>query len=265
MDEPFPKAPSYSNGRQFSDPTKTTKMKNVIALVLIALFTVSVNAQWGKKIKGNGKMVTIERSVGEYDAVAVAGWFDVNIVDGREGELSLSGEENLLEYIKTEVKNGKLTIKVKKGYNLQSANRKNGILVTVPVESINSISLSGSGDIVGKDVLRADDFSATMSGSGDISLSVEADALKTVISGSGDIELSGKARNFEVTVSGSGDVEAFDLNADHVNANVSGSANIKVTANESLTARVSGSGDILYKGDPKVDSKASGSGDINKA
>ena len=241
-------------------------MKNVFGLILIALFTLSCNAQWGKKIKGNGNVVTIDRSVGEYDAVAVAGWFDVDIVNGREGELSLQGEENLLEYIITEVKNGKLTIKVKKGYNLQSSTWKRGILVTVPVEEINSVALSGSGDIVGKDVLRADDFSASMSGSGDINLSVEADNLKTVISGSGDIELSGKARDFDVTVSGSGDVDAFDLEADHVKANVSGSANIKVTANQSLTARVSGSGDILYKGDPdKVDSKASGSGDINKA
>ncbi|MCX2719969.1 head GIN domain-containing protein [Lentiprolixibacter aurantiacus] len=241
-------------------------MKNVFALVLVALFTLSVNAQWGKKIKGNGKLVTIERSVGDYDAIAVAGWFDVNLVNGREGELSIKGEENLLEYIKTEVKNGKLTIKVKKGYNLQSANKKNGILVTVPIESINSVSLSGSGDIVSKDVLKAGEFSASISGSGDISLAIEADVLKTAISGSGDIELSGKARNFEVQVSGSGDVGAFDLTADHVTANVSGSADIRVTANESITARVSGSGDILYKGNPeKVNSKASGSGDINKA
>ena len=241
-------------------------MKNVFGLILITLFTLSCNAQWGKKIKGNGEVVTVERSVGDYEAIAVAGWFDVNIVSGREGEISLKGEENLLEYIKTEVKNGKLTIKVKKGYNLQSSNWKNGIQVTVPVESVNSVALSGSGDIVGKDVLRADEFNAVISGSGDINLSVEADILKAVIAGSGDIVLNGKARDFKVTVSGSGDVEAFDLSADHVKANVSGSANIKVNANKSIIARVSGSGDILYKGDPeKVDSKASGSGDINKA
>ncbi|MBT8322630.1 MAG: DUF2807 domain-containing protein [Eudoraea sp.] len=241
-------------------------MKNIALLLTIALFTVNCTAQWGKRIKGNGKVVTEERSVGDYEEIAVAGWFDVDLVKGREGEISLKGEENLLEYIITEVKNGKLTIKVKKGYNLQSSNWKEGILVTVPFERISAVSLSGSGDIVGKDVLEADDFSASMSGSGDIELAVEANALKTVISGSGDIVLSGNARDFDVAVSGSGDVNAFDLMADHVTANVSGSADIKVTANESLTARVSGSGDIRYKGNPeKVDSKASGSGDINKA
>ena len=241
-------------------------MKKAALLLIIALFTVNCTAQWGKRIKGNGKVVTIERSVGDYDEIAVAGWFDVELVKGREGEISLKGEENLLEYIITEVKNGKLTVKVKKGYNLQSSNWKDGILITVPFESISAVSLSGSGDIEGKDVLEADDFAASMSGSGDINLEIEANSLKTVISGSGDIVLSGKARDFNVTVSGSGDVHAFDLSADNVTANVSGSADIKVTANESLNARVSGSGDIVYKGNPeKVDTKTSGSGDINKA
>lgn len=240
-------------------------MKKLLSLSLITLFTLSCTAQWGKKVKGNGNVVTIDRSVGEYDAVAVAGWFDVDLVSGREGELKIKGEENLLEYIITEVKNGKLTVKVKKGYNLQSSNWKEGIHVTVPVEEINKVALSGSGDIVGRDLMKADSFSATMSGSGDISLEIEADDLETTISGSGDIELSGNARNFEVTVSGSGDVEAFDLVADNVYANVSGSANIQVTANKLLKARVSGSGDIIYKGNPdKIDSKASGSGDISK-
>ena len=71
-------------------------MKKLVTLSLV-LFSVVATSQWGKKVKGNGKTVTIERSVGDYDAVAVAGWFDVKLVDGNEGELILKGEENLLE------------------------------------------------------------------------------------------------------------------------------------------------------------------------
>ena len=65
-------------------------------------------------------------------------------------------------------------------------------------------------------------------------------------------------------MSGSGDIRAYDLQADFVDAQVSGSADIRVTANEMLKARVSGSGDISYKGNPKkIDTKSSGSGDIS--
>ena len=46
-------------------------MKKIITLG-IALCTIAVtNAQ---KIKGNGNIVTIERSTDDYDAIAVSGW-----------------------------------------------------------------------------------------------------------------------------------------------------------------------------------------------
>jgi hypothetical protein len=51
----------------------------------------------------------------------------------------------------------------------------------------------------------------------------------------------------------------------NVTANVSGSADIKVTVSEMIQARVSGSGDISYRGNPKkIDTKSSGSGNITK-
>ena len=73
-------------------------MKKLLTLSMV-LCTIVACAQWGKRVKGNGKVVTIERSVGDYDVVALAGWFDVELVEGQEGELTLTGEENLLEYI----------------------------------------------------------------------------------------------------------------------------------------------------------------------
>ena len=241
---------------------------NRILTLGIALCMVAVtNAQWGKKIKGNGNVITMERSTDDYDAIAVSGWFDVTLVDGKEGKLSIEGEENLLEYIKTEVKDGKLVVKVKKGYNLQPSSwkKEGGINVTIPVESVSEVSLSGSGDIVGKNTISTSEFTTNMSGSGDITLDLECKTVTASMSGSGDINLSGTTEVFEVQISGSGDIRAYELIADNVDARISGSADIKVTANEMLTARVSGSGDIHYRGNPKkIDSKSSGSGDITK-
>ena len=79
-------------------------MRKLSVLVCAGLISLSCSAQWGKTIKGNGNNVTIERNTGDYDGVAVSGWFDVDLVAGSEGEITLKGEENLLEYIITEVK-----------------------------------------------------------------------------------------------------------------------------------------------------------------
>ncbi|MGJ8737304.1 head GIN domain-containing protein [Zobellia laminariae] len=239
-------------------------MKNWIVLGL-ALVSASCSAQWGKGIRGNGNTVSIERSVGDYESIAISGSFDIDLVSGSEGALIVKGEENLLEYIVTEVENGKLVIRVKKGVNLKPSIHKGGIHVQIPVESIDALSLSGSGDIVGHTTLKTADFKTSMSGSGDITLDVDTETLSASMSGSGDMNVRGNTRDFKATISGSGDIKAFDLNADNVEATVSGSADIKVTANEKLKARVSGSGDINYRGNPKkVDTKTSGSGDISR-
>ena len=163
-------------------------------------------------------------------------------------------------------KNGKLIVKTESGYNLQPSSWKGkGILITIPVTDINSMVLSGSGDVEGKTKLVSDHFEVVMSGSGDMDLEIESDEIDVTLSGSGDIVLKGSSDKLRVTVSGSGDVKAYDLSAREVDATVSGSADIKVTASEYLRARVSGSGDIHYRGNPeKIDTKTAGSGDIQK-
>ncbi|MEN1784842.1 MAG: head GIN domain-containing protein [Bacteroidota bacterium] len=239
-------------------------MKKTVLSVVVALLVMSLGqAQW-KKIKGNGKSVTIERSVGDYEQVALAGWFDVKLVSGEEGELTIKGEENLIPYIKTEVNDGRLVIKQKRGISLKPSNWSRRITITVPVEEINGVSLSGSGDIVSETTLKADYFKTVISGSGDVALEIQAQRVKASMSGSGDMELSGKTTDLEISVSGSGDISAYDLEADFVEAQVYGSADIQITANELIKARVSGSGDISYKGNPKkIDTKSSGSGDVS--
>ncbi|MET6991101.1 head GIN domain-containing protein [Sediminicola arcticus] len=238
--------------------------KNLILGISLMCITFT-NAQWGKKIKGNGNITTENRNTESYDAIYISGFFDVELIDGQEGKLILKGEENLLEHIITEVKDGKLIIKVEKGMNLSPSSWNQGIFITVPVESVDAVTLSGSGDIVGKKNIETDHFKTDISGSGDISLSVTSNSITASISGSGDITLNGRTGDFDVRVSGSGDVKAYELSAKNVTANVSGSADIKVTVSEMIQARVSGSGDISYRGNPKkIDTKSSGSGNITK-
>lgn len=240
-------------------------MRTTVILGFALCALSSATAQWGRSVSGNGNVVSMERSTGDYEAISVAGSFHVDLVSGTEGKLRVKADENLQEYIVTEVKDGTLVIKTKNGVNLRPSKWKDGMHITVPVSSIEGISLSGSGEITGKTKLEATDFNTSMSGSGDMTLEVEAEFVKANMSGSGDIRLSGYAKRLEVQISGSGDIKAFDLEAEEVDASISGSADIEVTAKALLKARVSGSGDIRYRGNPtKIDTKVSGSGDISE-
>ena len=240
-------------------------MKKLITLSLVLLASTQIHAQWwGKSVKGNGELETITRNVGDYDEISVAGFFDVTLVAGNEGELTIEGESNLLEYIETEVNGDRLTIKVKNKQNLKTSWGKD-IKIRVPFRDLNQVSLSGSGEIMSTDVIKANNFRVSVSGSGDINLVVEASSTESRVTGSGDLVLRGSTRDHETSVTGSGDLEAGRFKADNVDAKVTGSGDIRVSCDKSIRARVTGSGDIEYVGNPtKQDTKVSGSGDISR-
>ena len=236
-------------------------MKKFTIIIILVAFTANVNAQWyGKKIKGNGKVVTETRNVSDYSQIAVAGSFDVKLVAGKEGKLTIKGEENLLEYLITEVKDGKLKIKWEKGVNINTTKE---LLVTVPFEDIEAVSLAGSGDVFSEDTIKADNLKVALAGSGDIKLDINASSISSAISGSGDIQLTGSSENLKCAIAGSGDINGYELTSNNVEVSIAGSGDIKVNVKENLKARISGSGDVYYKGDPKQDVKVSGSGSVS--
>lgn len=242
-------------------------MKKAVFTLIIALGFQSMQAQWwsgSKEIEGNGNMTTQTRSVSNYDEVALLGSMNVELVAGKEGKIKVEAEENLMEYILTEVEGGHLKISVEKGYNLQPSRNKN-IRITVPFESLDAVTLTGSGDIYSSDEIKSENFEVKMTGSGDIKLSLVSKNTHAGITGSGDITLRGNTGDFECKVTGSGDISAFDFKAERVKATVTGSGDIQVYASEEIRAKVPGSGDIEYKGNPKKeDFRTMGSGDITK-
>ncbi len=243
-------------------------MKNYILTLFLVLFTATtVNAQWWsstEKITGNNKVTKQTRTVENYDRVSVTGMMEVLLISGKEGRIDLEAESNLMEYIETEVSGGHLKISVKKGVNLQPS-RNNPIKLVVPFEDLDALALTGSGKIRNSDVIKAQNFKVSLTGSGDMDLNLINETLSGSITGSGDVKMRGNTRDFKASVTGSGDFQAYELKADKVDANITGSGDIQITAVNELNGRVSGSGDITYRGNPeKQNFRTSGSGKISK-
>ena len=168
-------------------------MKKSIKLLICSIFLLSTaaNAQWSKnRIKGNGKVVTNNRSTADYDKIKVSGFFDVDLVSGKEGAITVKAEENLQSYIKVEVEGNVLKIYTEKNASISPSSGKT-IQITVPFEKISNVSLAGSGDIRSKSIIKSDSFSAALAGSGDLDLNVDATTFDLAVSGSGDIVLKG--------------------------------------------------------------------------
>ena len=236
-----------------------TKTSSVL-LLLIFLFCCK------DKIVGSGNVTTQTIATADYDQIALTGSMDVHLIPGTEGQIEVTAEDNLHQYINIAVTNGTLNIGKKSGASL-TTNRE--IYVTVPFQSLSGVRIEGSGDIDtqgAENIIRASTFKASVTGSGDINLKLEVtEKVEANITGSGDIALSGSTESLQVLIDGSGDFEGFDLSANNATVTISGSGDAEVMAKTSLRAIISGSGDIAYKGSPTITRNITGSVRITRS
>jgi hypothetical protein len=238
-------------------------MKKLIITSIILTLSFSVNAQnwWkNKKVRGNGNVVTKTRTISDFKGVDVGGSFDVVLVKGKERKVTIKGEENIINYIETKVRNNTLQVKYQNNINISTTKK---LTVTLVYRDIEKISLSGSGNIINKGVLNNSNLKVNLGGSGNITLNVDSNEVQSSIGGSGNIKLQGISNELECSIAGSGSIKAYELNTNILFATVTGSGNIRSTVNNKIKATVVGSGSVYYKGNPTyIDSNSIGSGDV---
>ena len=218
----------------------------------------------GNHTIGNGNVITEKRNVTDFHSIKSSGSIDIEISPSESYSVEVQNDENLMEYVVTEINNGVLEVRYKSG-----SYSNDHVKVYVGAPSLNEISSSGSADITINSTLNNstlknnDEISFHLSGSGDVKGSVDAPSIKAYSSGSGDIKLSGRTQNFLCEIRGSGDVNCEELRSENADVSVMGSADVHVFASVSLKVTVSGSGDVYYSGKPQNPQiKIRGSGEV---
>lgn len=243
-------------------------MKNGISLTLaggVFLFSIlacnalNVDRNWDVgTVRGSGAMAEADREVNNVSGVELAMEGTLYVTMGDSESLRVEAEDNLLEYIQTDVRAGRLLIQTRPGVNLQSTRP---IEYHLTVRKLDTIGISSSGDIQADD-LKSPSFSVTISSSGDLSIaSLECDSLRVQISSSGNLDiLGGQARQQTVTISSSGEYRAGDLKSAEAEVTLSSSGTATIRVSDRLRGRLSSSGDIYYIGNPDVDVSTTSSG-----
>jgi hypothetical protein len=124
----------------------------------------------------------------------------------------------------------------------------------VTYRQLEGLKCSGSGEMEVKSPLTAKKFFLGVSGSGDVELkSLQADELNATISGSADISIeAGSIGVAQINQSGSGDFEAAKVSIDKLNVSKSGSGDTLVGELGELSLKSSGSGNLVYSGSPRM-------------
>ena len=192
----------------------------------------------GDGVRGSGKEATEERKVGTFTALHISVAARVEVTVGRPLRLTLTGDNNILPLILTEVHDRTLRVKAKESYTSQRE-----LVVAVDVPSLSSVRVEGAGDVAIKG-LNGSTFTLD-------------------VSGAYDVVASGTVGELAVTVNGAGDANLKALTSSSARIEVNGAGNCSARVRDAVEAIISGVGEIRIYGRPGTVKKTiSGVGEV---
>jgi hypothetical protein len=193
----------------------------------------------GAGIKGSGTLQTEKRNVGNFTGLAAGGAFDIEVVCQKDVSVQLTGDDNLLQHVTTEVRNGVLHVENTRNLNFSKQPR-----LKISVPDLQDMDLSGACETRVSDV-KAKDF-------------------KVNLSGASHLRATGQVTALDANISGASNFDAKDLPAVRANVIASGASKAKLNASDTLQADASGASTINYFGTPKnLMPKATGASNVS--
>lgn len=254
--------------------------------IILALTAIALTALAGIKstIKGNGNVTGEERQVTGFHAVSVSDGIDLHLTQGKTEALNLEADENLMEHIITEVKDGVLKIYSEenfKDYELLKAH--------LTFKNLDRIDGSSGADVYTENMLKTDEMEIEMSSGSDLRMKLQAtkawfdmssgsdgfvefdgkaleidassgsdmeidadelDLLSLYLSSGSDVELHGSGKELKINSSSGSDLDAFDFVAVNVRINATSASDADVTVMGNLDVNASSASQVSYKGKP---------------
>ena len=190
-------------------------------------------------VKGSGQMGTEVRELSGFRKIDASGVFQIEIVAQKDFSVEVEADDNLLQYITTEVRRGVLKLETER-----KLNTSNPIRVRISAPDIEGIESSGAANVV-------------LTGLNNAGLEIDS-------SGASKIKVSGETSKLVVDVSGATRVDAEGLTAVDANVEASGASTVELLVNGNLKTNASGASTIRYAGSPRdVVKKSSGASTVS--
>jgi len=233
-------------------------------------------------VEGDRIVIQETRRVTFFDQIKNSTSFDVIYKQADTFGITISAEQNIMNYIETNVYDDCLEISTSPATICLDYNEQPVVMVSSPL--LNKAVNSGSGSFIA-DTMTGETVLLKNSGSGDMSVEfIDCDDLETKVSGSGDIDVrtllclntdltisgsgntsvAGDCETSHMKITGSGNIYGGDMVTKTASVIISGSGSAYTNIENYLNALISGSGNIYVKGDPEIEQTISGSGRIIK-
>lgn len=200
-------------------------------------------------IKGDRNIVSIQRMVEPFNGLASTGDFVVVFRQSDACGVTVTVDQNLQDYIYTEVVDGLLTIGTPDNCLLKASKT---LLVEIDYIELATLDLAGAVKLRNENTLTFDTLKVTCAGASNFDWNMEGNYFEVHIPGASSMKLSGNVGQVRMQLDGASSVDASHLNARIFSLNMAGASKVSLLATEQLDVDLAGAGIVNYKGNPSV-------------
>lgn len=213
--------------------------KLALLFLLLPLLAAGCHRGMRADVKGSGKRIVQKRQISPFTSISTEGAFEIEVTCQKDQSLEVEGDDNVLEFVTTDVHGKELQLKSSKGYSTSEPVR---VKITVP--NLEGLSVSGAGRIDIKD-MKNEKF--------------EIDS-----NGAPNVIVSGTTNTVDIDSNGAGKIDTHNLRASRAVVDSKGVSRIDLDVKEQLDITVSGPSTVTYRGDPVVNKTINGPGKVEK-
>jgi hypothetical protein len=237
-------------------------MRPAYCVLFLLLINASCVNPFHKTIRGDGNITTSQRNISSAQNIKCSGSYDVQLTQGSPVSLKIEADQNLQDYIVTDVNGDELVIHTKDDINIDPTQK---VKVYITADKLERFQLNGSGNVTTTNKFTGGDhLDLGIAGSGNIHFDVNTPQINSSISGTGDIYISGETRDSKINIAGSGNYHADDLKSENARVDIAGTGDAHLFADSTLDIHIAGVGNVYYKGNASITQSIAGTGKIKK-
>ena len=220
---------------------KTTVQKITLFIAFATLFLSLGNCQDNDRYVGSDRQATETRPVAGFDEIRVADAIAVEVTASSEFLVTVSGNDNLMDRIVTDVRGDRLTVEM-----LPGSYRDLDVTVTIEMPALGFLDLSGAshGQVTGLPA-GADTFVLELSGASTATVN------------------NASATDLVLGLSGASSASLYGMEVSEAEINLSGASEASIRVAERITGSLSGASNLHYRGNPTVDVTSSGASAVD--
>lgn len=227
-----------------------------LSIALISVFQSCVCINEDEDIPPRGE-TTRTYDFRDFDELEVSDAISVNVVSGSAFEVSATGERNDLDDLNIFVQDGKLTAR----YN-NSWKKRQRMDIDITMPDLAGVDFSGAVDARIEDFVNLPSVEIELSGASQCDFEGTGTTLKFDINGASRLSTFGKMKFLDGEVSGASQLNAFELETEESDLDVSGASNAKVWVTRLLEVKANGASNVRYRGNPKVEKEVTGGSSV---